>query len=282
MSRIFLVSALAASSTFLAACSGGGGGSAAAPSRAFTATFSQLAGQAQDASRVHVAQHSANEVAFTFAEGPLRDAVVICADYAGGACRVVGGPAGTMATGTLEARMRGAHGYAASLRLNHSQNGALAPSHHRLHQAAPGTPDGTLPGLPQGLATYTGDFQAGAGIGGQGGIAEGRAVLTVNFDAGRVSGALDGSLRGTATTVSANFNNLTINPATGQFETTADSTLSLNNQLAAGSVQGGFYGPTAQEAAGAFQMGTASGDGMSGMFLACQGMQPSCVSHGAP
>ena len=278
MSRFLTISALAGVSVVLTACGGKGGSSAPAVTRAFTATISQAGSTAQPSSTVHVSRRDTGEVMFTFADGPLRDMVVICQDHAGAACNVVGGPQGTLAQATLEGRMAGQHAYAGSLRVQHNTDGNLTQSFHRLYQATPGTPDGTLPNLPGGLVSYTGEFVGGAGLGAESGIAEGALTLTVNFNAARLSGVMSGSMRDTQTPVSASFNNVTVNPATGQFTSTGDTSFLFNNQLAGGVVRGGFYGPTADEAAGVFEMGNSQG-GMSGIFLGCKGAAATCVSH---
>ncbi|MFN4057726.1 MAG: transferrin-binding protein-like solute binding protein [Roseinatronobacter sp.] len=279
MRKVFPLTALVAAPFFISACGGGKSGAPLPPARAFTPTISQNGAGALETSTVHVARHGIDQVMFTFRDGPLRDAVVICADHAAGACTVVGGPAGTTATAQLEGRMAGAHAYAASLRLQQDTDGVLAPSFHRMYQALPGTPDGARPVLPQGVATYSGEFMAGAGVGGQSGIAEGAMTLTVNFASARLSGVMSGSLRDQGTAVSGSFNNVVLNPS-GQFASDNSTTFQFENALAGGSVQGGFYGPTAQEAAGNFQLGNASG-GMSGIFLTCRSTTAPCVSHGA-
>lgn len=263
----------------MAACGGGKGGGAVSVSQTFTSTISQTGTARQDASRVAVNRTESGAVQFTFSDGPLRDMVVICADHAGADCRVVGGPQGTSAQGgSLEGRMAGQHAYAGSLRILHDQGGVLQSSYHRLYQATPGTPAGAVPSLPTGLAQYTGEFMGGAGIGTESGIAEGGMILTVNFNSARLSGVMTGSMRDTQTPVTASFNNLTIERGTGQFTSDATSTFLFNNQLAGGSVQGGFYGPTAQEAAGVFELGNTSG-GMSGIFVGCTGAAATCVRH---
>ena len=277
MSRFFTISALAGISLFAAGCGGGGGG-AAGVTRTFTGTLSQQSNVTQPSSAVHVSRRDTGEVMFTFADGPLKDMIVICQDHAGAACSVVGGPQGTLAQGTLDGRMSGQHAYAASLRIQHNQDGTLQNSFHRLYQATPGTPDGTVPGLPQGLGMYRGEFVGGAGLGAETGVAEGAVTLTVNFDSGRLSGVMDGSMRGTQTPITASFNNVSIDAATGQFASTGDSSFLFNNALAGGVVKGGFYGPTADETAGVFELGNPQG-GMSGIFLGCKGAAPTCISH---
>jgi hypothetical protein len=277
MSTISRISALAGVSLMVAGCSGGGGGGGGV-TRTLTGTLSQLSSVSQPSSAVEVTRRDTGEVMFSFVDGPLKDMVVICQDHAGAACNVVGGPQGTLAQGSLEARMSGQHAYAASLNIQHNKDGTLQNSHHRLYQATPGTAPGTVPGLPTGVGTYRGEFVAGAGVGAESGIAEGGITLTVNFNAGQVSGVMDGSMRGTATAVSASFNNVTIDSGTGQFTSTGDSSFLFNNALAGGVVKGGFYGPTADETAGVFEIGNTQG-GMSGVFLGCQGAAATCVSH---
>ena len=276
MSRFLTISALAGASLLVAGCGGGGGGGGVA--RTLTGTLSQQGSVTQPSSAVHVSRRDTGEVMFTFADGPLKDMIVICQDHAGAACSVVGGPQGTLAQGTLDGRMAGQHAYAGSLRIQHNTDGNLTSSVHRLYQAAPGTPAGTVPGLPAGLATYAGEFVGGAGVGAESGIAEGAITLTVNFDAARLSGVMAGSMRDTQTPISASFNNVTLDTSTGQFTSTGDSSFLFNNQLAGGVVKGGFYGPSADEAAGAFEMGNTQG-GMSGIFLGCKGAAATCVSH---
>jgi hypothetical protein len=281
MSRFFTTSAFAAMATALAAC--GGGGDSAPVARAVTATFSQMPDQTEANSGVRLSRGTTGDVVFTFVDGPLRDMVVVCADATGAACRVVGGPAGTMAQGALDVRMAGQHAYAATLRLSHEHNGALGSSTHHLHDMSPDAAAGTRATLPTtGIVTYTGAFIGGAGVGGQNGIAEGSVNLTVNFDSARLSGVMSGTLRGTQTTIDASFNNVTVTPGTGAFTSTADSSFMFNGALGGGTVRGGFYGPTASEAAGAFEMGSATGGGMSGVFMGCQGATASCISYAAP
>lgn len=281
MSRTLSFTAMAGVSLFLAACGGGGSKGGAAPvsvTRAPTATVSQMGTTALPPSRVEVSRNGADRVQFTFTDGPLKDMIVICADHAGAACTVVGGPDGTTAQGTLEGRMAGQHAYAGSLQILHNQDGALQRSFHRLYQAAPSTSPSVMPALPTGLATYTGAFMGGAGVGTETGIAEGGITLTVNFNSARLSGVMGGSMRGTGTPVTASFNNVTIAPGTGQFASDTSSTFLFNNLLGGGRVQGGFYGPNANEAAGVFELGSTAG-GMSGIFLGCAGATASCVTH---
>jgi hypothetical protein len=278
MSRFFTTAAFAAMAAALAGC-GGGGGSAPA-TRAATTTFSQMPDQTSANSGVRLSRDSTGDVVFTFVDGPLRDMVVICADATGAACRVVGGPAGTMAQGALDVRMAGQHAYAATLRVNHQHNGALGSSTHQLYDKSPDAALNARTTLPStGVVTYTGAFIAGAGVGGQNGIAEGSVDLTVNFASGRLSGVMSGTLRGTPTTIDASFNNVTVTPGTGAFASTADSSFMFNGSLGGGTVRGGFYGPTGTEAAGAFEMGSATGGGMSGVFMACQGATAGCISY---
>jgi len=262
----------------VAGCGGGSGGApVASVSRALTATFSQGLGDDTQDSTVGISQQPTGEVVFNFNEGPLKDMIVICQDHSAGVCTVVGGPAGTAATGQLEARMSGQHAYAATLQLQHDRDGTLQNSFHRLYHAAPGT--STLPPvLPQGWSTFVGKFAGGAGVDGTNGIAEGDITLTVNFDSARLSGVMSGSIN-PETPVSATFNNVTIAPGSGQFTSDDTSTFTFNAERASGSVNGGFFGPTAQEAAGIFELGTQSGNGMSGIFVGCTDTTTPCVSH---
>jgi hypothetical protein len=283
MSRIFTTSALAGIAMVVSGCGGKGGGgapfAAAAPvARALTTTFSQGPSDLQNGSVVAISQTTAGEVVFRFTDGPLKDMIVMCQDHATGDCNVVGGPAGTVATGKLQGRMSGQHAYATTLQLQHDQDGTLQNSHHRVFHAAPGT-SSLPPALPRGFSTYDGKFAGGAQVGARTGLAEGDIRLTVNFDSARISGIMNGSIENDVP-VHATFNNLAIARATGQFASDATSSFTFNNQRATGAVSGGFYGPTAQEAAGVFEMGAESGDGMSGIFVACADTTAPCVSYG--
>ncbi|MBR3370330.1 MAG: transferrin-binding protein-like solute binding protein [Rhodobacteraceae bacterium] len=283
MSKVISGAALLGAAFFIAACSGGdsggGGGGAPVVTRSFTSVLSQGVGAQGDASRVFVSLRESGEVQFQFEDGFLKDAIVICEDYSGASCRVAGGPAGTLETGTLEGRMAGEYAYAGSLRLDHAVDGQISQSYHRIYHSAPGSV-ATRPALPQGVQDYRGHFMAGAIVGGQGGIAEGGIAMTVNFDGGVLSGSMTGTLRDTTTEVRAGFNNVTIDRQTGQFATTDASTFTFNSQLAGGSAQGAFYGPQANEVAGTFDIGVNENNGMSGIFLGCRGVQDNCVSHG--
>lgn len=280
MSRIFTTSAVAVMAMALTACGGGG---SAPVARAVTATFSQMPDQTEVNSGVRLSRDTTGDVVFTFVDGPLRDMVVICADATGAACRVVGGPAGTMAQGVMDVRMGGQHAYAATLRLSHQHNGALGSSIHHLFDTSPDAAVGASTNLPRtGIVTYTGDFIGGASVGAQNGTAEGSVELTVNFASARLSGVMEGTLRGTQTAVNASFNNVTVTPGTGAFASTSDSSFLYNGVAGGGTVRGGFYGPTGTEAAGAFEMGSTHGGGMSGVFMACQGASDSCISYARP
>lgn len=288
MSKSFFATALVGSLFFLSACSGGSGGaggggssSSKSPSatRSFTGVLSQISGAPEEESRVLATMRESGEVQFQFEDGILQDMIVICADYSGASCRVVGGPEGTTETARLEGRMAGEYAYAGSLRLDHTSDGEITHSYHRLYQSAPDRAATRLV-MPQGVQDYQGQFTGGAIVDGQGGIVDGGIRLTVNFDTALLSGKMDGSLRDIGTPVSAGFNNVTIDGQTGQFASTNASTFTFNGGAAGGNVQGGFYGPQANEAAGAFDIGVNDQNGMSGVFLACRGLEASCVSHG--
>ncbi|WFE73591.1 transferrin-binding protein-like solute binding protein [Roseinatronobacter sp. S2] len=286
MSKSFFGTALIGSVFFLSACSGGssGGGSSSgskSPSatRSFTSVLSQISGAPEEESRVLATMRESGEVQFQFEGGVLNDMVVICDDYSGASCRVVGGPDGTTESARLEGRMAGEYAYAGSLRLDHAKDGQIEHSYHRLYQSAPDRAATRLV-MPQGVQDYQGHFMAGAIVDGQGGIAEGGIRMTVNFDTALLSGSMNGTLRDTDTAVRAGFNNVTIDGKSGQFASTDTSTFSFNGGAAGGSVQGGFYGPQANEIAGTFDIGVNETNGMSGIFLGCRGLEATCVSHG--
>lgn len=98
MSKSFFGTALIGSVFFLSACSGGSGGSGSSGSkspgvtRSFTSVLSQISGPQEDDSRVLATLRESGDVQFQFEGGVLKDMVVICDDYSGASCRVVGGP----------------------------------------------------------------------------------------------------------------------------------------------------------------------------------------------
>ncbi|MCC5991008.1 MAG: hypothetical protein JJT99_00645 [Rhodobacteraceae bacterium] len=278
MSRFLVVPPLLGAALVVSACSGGGSGGAGAVVSSASGVLSQNVGQQQAASQVLASRHASGKVQFLFEDGPLADMVVLCDDHSGASCSVVGGPEGTQQAAKLEGRMAGDHAYAGSLRLGHQKNGAIEYSYHRLYQA---TPDGSdrAPGLPGGVHQYQGDFMAGAIVDGEGGIAEGGITLLVNFDAGLLSGSMAGKMRDSTTQLWGDFNKVTIDAQTGEFAAGPGSTFTFRDAVAGGALEGGFYGPDANEAAGAFEFGVDQNNGISGVFLACGADKPNCVSH---
>lgn len=265
---------LAVSLLTLAACSGGGksGGSTPLPLNALS---SAPTGTVQQA-RADVSRAADGRILLSITDGPMAGMSMDCADATLGACLVVGGPAGTTANGTILERYRGQYAFVGNFSVLQVSEGALVSSSHLVHDASPDwTP--TSMTLPQGRISYSGRFSAGAGLAsGQSGMIEGTVALVADFNEAVLAGQLSGGFAD-GTPVSASFNNLTINASNGYFTTTENSVILFQGNVANGGIDGAFYGPDAQEAAGIFQFGNEAG-GMSGIFLACQGADATCIT----
>lgn len=277
MSSIPTTPLLAVSLLALAGCFGGssGGGSSAAPP-AGSAVSVGADGTVQQA-RADVSRSENGRILLSMTEGPMAGMTMECTDTTLGACLVVGGPAGTSASGTLLERYQGQYAFVGNFSVLQVSGDALVSSSQLVHAASPDW-DATATSLPQGRVNYTGQFSAGAGLtDGPSGMIEGTTELVADFNAGVLGGSFSGGFED-GTSVNASFNNITIDASNGQFTTTDDSVILFQGDLAAdGMIDGAFYGPGAEEAAGIFQMGNEHG-GMSGIFLACQGLEASCIT----
>jgi hypothetical protein len=129
--------------------------------------------------------------------------------------------------------------------------------------------------LPGESVDYRGQFQAGAGLTQNGidyaGRATGMMELTADFTAGSLSGVMNGQIHDqdedAYVDLSAGFENVVIG-TDGRFYNTDGTTFSYNGAQAWGEMDGGFYGPNAEETAGTFAFGNDSG-GMTGIMLGC-------------
>ncbi len=276
MSNNPTVPLLAVSFLVVAGCSGGGGGGGTPAAPPAGATMSIGADGTVQQARADVSRSDNGSILLSMTEGPMAGMTMECTDATLGACLVVGGPAGTTATGTLLERYRGQYAFVGNFSVLQVSGDALVSSSHLVHAASPDW-DATATSLPQGRVNYTGQFSAGAGLtGGPSGMIEGTTTLVADFNAGVLAGQLSGGFED-GTSVNASFNNITIDAANGQFTTTDDSVILFQGDLADGVIDGAFYGPGAEEAAGIFQMGNEHG-GMSGIFLACQGLEATCIA----
>ena len=276
MSSIPTTPLLAVSLLVVAGCSGGssGRGVGAVPPQGSAMSIG-ADGTVQQA-RADVSRSGDGRILLSMTEGPMAGMTMECADATLGACLVDGGPAGTSASGTLLERYQGQYAFVGNFSVLQVSGDALVSSSHLVHASSPDW-DATAASLPQGRVNYTGRFSAGAGLtDGPSGMIEGTTELVANFNTGVLAGSFSGGFED-GTSVNANFNNITIDAANGQFTTTDDSVILFQGDLADGIIDGAFYGPGAEEAAGIFQMGNEHG-GMSGIFLACQGLEATCIA----
>ncbi|MFN4058920.1 MAG: transferrin-binding protein-like solute binding protein [Roseinatronobacter sp.] len=204
-----------------------------------------------------------------FHNGPLASTGVICARAGGGAtvpaCDKYG-----VEEAFLVSEVVGQHSYTGAFAVNgigaNKRNGFVAI--HAGH-------DDKAPILPTETARYTGTFQGGAALDDRGlsfaGRASGTATLEANFAAGTIDGTFNGSLTDdrsrVSTPLTAGFEGAAIN-ANGQFFNTSLTTFTYSGLSATGELDGAFYGPAANEAAGAFAFGNSKG-GITGVMVGC-------------
>jgi hypothetical protein len=255
----------------IAGCGGGGGGGGGTPfvSRNSTTIDSQTF--AASAARANLFRRSSDgAMLLQITEGPMAGVSVSCRDDQLQNCTVLGGRDNT-GTGGLTQHLQGQYAFVGNFRIDQRIYGTDASAAQLVHAAALDSPAAT-PNLPRSdiPASYQGQFRGSAGLtDGPNGLVAGDAVLDVDFNAGILAARFDGGFEGGAS-LSAAFNNVSIDPQTGQFTATPDTVMTFQGANAGGNFDGAFYGPTGQEAAGIFNLGNASG-GMSGIFLACEG-----------
>ena len=228
-----------------------------------------------------VSRASGGQIMLDMLSGPMEGMQLFCTDATLGACVVNGGPQGTTTEGTLVSRMSGNFAYVGHFSVVHvDANNEQYTNAHVVQTDLPEAWDYQMR-LPEGTATYAGNFSAGVGLntgnGTVGGTASGSAELVANFNTATLSGALSGAVDGDGTAVSASFNNLAIDLDTGGFVSGDNTLILFQDATAWGDVGGSFYGPDADEAAGIFSFGNDAG-GMTGIFLTCKNGHD-CVKH---
>lgn len=259
----------------LSACGGGGGGGTAAPVLAPNAISSET-GQTPVASRADVSRHRDGRIVLSMTDGPMQGMTILCADQTLGACTVVGGAPGTDPTGQLLTRMSGDYAFVGNFEVQRRDGATSQTTNQMVYAALPEQSTATA-ALPNGVVDYSGQFQGGFGLAnGESGRIDGDTTLLANFDTGRISGNMQAYTQA-GTAISANFNNLTLDATTRQFTATDDTTIRLQNQQAWGDINGGFFGPNAEEAAGVFNFGNGAG-GISGLFLTCASGHSACTA----
>ena len=274
---------LAGAFLILAACGGGGssggggGGSSSSPPDP-AQSLSQLhpADPANDsgttevqASVARVYADGPGRIRMEMVEGPMEGMIVLCEDRSGASCQVNAARGGATGSGSLVARQKGNFAYVGLFSVDHLNNGVEYANTHAVHDAEPTMGDTDVT-LPSGVARYDGEFVAGAGVGESSGMARGTATILANFDTGAISGDMAGALdHGEGPAVRVVFNGLELDRRARTFASTSDTRIRFQDMRATGDIEGGFYGPNAQEAAGAFSFGNSAG-GMTGVFLGCK------------
>lgn len=208
-----------------------------------------------------------------FHNGPMTGVSIRCT-RAGGGATVPECETTNAKRAWLVNEMSGRYSYVAGFAVegygpDGTQNGFVT-----LH-SGPGTQPGESVHLPGESVRYSGRFQAGAGIQKGGQTYEGRASgsvdMVADFTAGHLSATFDGiitdSSSGRETQLDAGFTNATIGPD-GRFYNSDGTTFNFGGQQAWGELDGAFYGPNAEEAAGTFGFGNELG-GMTGVMLGC-------------
>lgn len=218
-----------------------------------------------------------------FHNGDLTGVSVTC-NRAGGGTTVPECDAVNAESAYLVNELSGRYAYAGGFAINGHGPEGDQNSFVTIHSGPGMNPDEEtiLPGESVG---YRGRFQAGAGLTDNGTRYEGRATgsvdLTADFTSGTLSADFAGALRDDTSDARvelvAGFDGAVIGPD-GRFYNTDGTVFSFNGTEAWGELDGGFYGPNAEEVAGTFGFGNDSG-GMTGIMLACSDYtQGNCVA----
>lgn len=218
-----------------------------------------------------------------FHNGDLAGVSVTCNRAGGGAtvpeCDVVNADSAWLVN-----ELSGRYAYAGGFAINGHGPDGEQDSFVTIH-SGPGmnTAENTV--LPGSSVDYSGRFQAGASLISDGVQYDGRATggvdLTADFTSGTLQGSFDGQLRDADDDayidLTAGFEGAVIGPD-GRFYNDDGTVFSYNGSQAWGELDGGFYGPNAEETAGTFGFGNESG-GMTGIMLGCSEYNvANCVS----
>lgn len=277
---IFRITALGAVSLIgVAACSSGGGMGANPQTQTRSATTISTDNTVH-AAEATVSRNADGRILLSITEGPMAGVNVFCQDATLGTCQVIGGPANTTGEGTLLNRYYGQFAFVGNFSIMQLVGDKKLGSTQLVHGPNPDV-GGTNVTLPEGVRSYTGRFTAGVGlVDGPSGLVEGTASLAADFNSAVLGGSFSGGFDDEEkTTISASFNNVTINASNGQFTATDDTLILFQGDEAWGDIDGAFYGPNATEAAGIFSFGNEGVGGMSGVFLACQGVSATCIKE---
>ncbi|MCC5992044.1 MAG: transferrin-binding protein-like solute binding protein [Rhodobacteraceae bacterium] len=216
-----------------------------------------------------------------FHNGPMAEVSITCTQAGGGAgvpeCDV-----SNAGSAYLVSELSGVHSYTGAFAVNGYGAGEGQDGFASIHASPEGRGFVQLPGEAVG---YTGQFQSGGSLrtGGKrfSGRATGSVVMEADFASGAISAQFSGTLRDDATSLTtplaAGFEGAVIDP-NGRFFNTEDTSFAYGGQQAWGELDGAFYGPNAEEAAGTFGFGNDLG-GMSGVMIGCSEYNPvNCVA----
>lgn len=218
-----------------------------------------------------------------FHNGDLTGVSVTCSRAGGGAvvpeCDVVNADSAWLVN-----ELSGRYAYAGSFAINGHGPEGDQDSFVTIHSGPGMSPDEsvTLPGESVG---YRGLYQAGGNVIRNGvqydGTANGRVEMTADFTSGALSADFVGFVvdaeDGEYVNIEAGFEGAVIGPD-GRFYNSDGTVFSYDGTQAWGELDGAFYGPNAEEAAGTFGFGNASG-GMTGIMLGCtEYNQGNCVA----
>lgn len=271
MIRFHAIALGACASLVLAACGGGSGGAPAQPAPPNALTQGSGGDQA---SRARIAPHE-NGFVVQIEDGPLRDTTVLCRDMQGQNCTVLGDPSKVNGQATVLSQLQGQYAHASGVSIGATEG----RDYTQLFHAPALSSNVENVTMPQGVATYSGDFRAGAALErtNESGMIGGTVQLDLNFDTARLNATFHGGFPDDGSPVSAQVIGATIDPATNRIVSTDTTRISFEGVSGGGMLDGAFYGPNADEAAGLFAVGATNVGGMSGVFLACKGATPDCI-----
>ena len=217
-----------------------------------------------------------------FHNGDLTGVSVICNRAGGGhvvpECETVNADSAWLVN-----ELSGRYAYAGAFAVNGHGPDGEQNSFVAIH-SGPGMNPAEETVLPGESVGYRGQFQAGANLITNGVQHQGRATggvdLVADFMSGTLLGSFDGHLRDgndMYVPLTAGFESAVIGPD-GRFYNDDGTLFSYNGAQAWGELDGGFYGPNAEETAGAYGFGNESG-GMTGIMLGCSAYNSgNCVS----
>lgn len=229
-------------------------------------------------------QGRASGVQVSFHNGPMTGVSVIC-DRPGGGSAVPRCQTVNAETAWLVNELSGQYAHAAAIAILGYGPDGNADGFVVFH-SGPGMTPGEAILLPGDTVSYHGAFQAGAELTRNGqaysGSASGTVLLTADFSDGTLSGHFDGTLTdadsNASVALNAGFERAVIG-VDGSFYNGAETEFAFADSPAWGQIDGGFYGPNAEEAAGSYSFGNSHG-GMTGIFLGCSAYSGiNCVAN---